>query len=98
MKLDLTPEEFVLRAIETLRQPPYKGVHSVYSGFNEAFRKYFPNLDPVETTNELAEQGKIAVRPARGGVILYKPGEGPSAQAEDALRRILKYERDHSKD
>lgn len=98
MKLDLTPEEFVLRAIETLRQPPYKSIHSVYSGFNEAFRKYFPNLDPVETTNELAEQGKIAIRPARGGVILYKPGEGPSAQAEDALRRILRYERDHSKD
>jgi len=34
-------EEFVRRAIESLRAEGYKGIHSVYSGFNDAFRRYF---------------------------------------------------------
>jgi hypothetical protein len=37
----LTEEEFVIQAIKKLRKEPYRGIHSVYSGFNEAFRKYF---------------------------------------------------------
>jgi hypothetical protein len=34
-------EEFVRQAILKLRIGNYKGIHSVYSGFNEAFRKYY---------------------------------------------------------
>ena len=34
----LTEEEFVIQAIKKLRKEPYRGIHSVYSGFNEAFR------------------------------------------------------------
>jgi hypothetical protein len=86
---ELTPEEFTLKAIERLRTPPYKGIHSVYSGFNEAFREYFPLLDPVEVTNQLAKEGKIVIRLVKGGAILYKAGEAPFVQGRDALRKIL---------
>ena len=37
----LSEHEFVIRAIRKLRKPPYKGIHSVYSGFNKAFKDYF---------------------------------------------------------
>ena len=49
----LTEEEFVLQAIKKLRKEPFRGIHSVYSGFNEAFRKYF-GTNPVEVTSRLA--------------------------------------------
>lgn len=78
----LTPEEFVLKAIETLRQPPYKGIHSVFSGFNAAFREYFPGLDPVEVTNGLAEEGKLVIRPVRRGVMLYRPEDAPAGSRD----------------
>jgi hypothetical protein len=54
----LTEEEFVLQAIKRLRKEPFRGIHSVYSGFNEAFRKYF-GTNPVEVTTRLAAQGKM---------------------------------------
>ncbi len=54
----LTEEEFVLQAIKKLRKEPFRGIHSVYSGFNEAFRKYF-GTNPVEATSRLAAAGKI---------------------------------------
>lgn len=90
LKHNLTEEEFVVRAIRALRRPGYKGIHSVYSGFNEAFRKYF-SKDPVEVTNRMAREGKIIVRPARGGVMLYLPEDGvvPATSGEDALEKIL---------
>ena len=59
----LTPGEFVKKAILSLRKDPYKGIHSVYSGFNEAFRAYF-NEDPVKWTNQLASEGAVEIRPA----------------------------------
>jgi len=68
----LSHEEFVKKAILKLRKPPYKGIHSVYSGFNDAFRKYFGE-DPVFVTSKLAEEGKIIIKPVRGGVMLYLP-------------------------
>jgi len=83
----LSEEEFILRAINRLRKPPYKGIHSVYSGFNKAFRQYFGS-DPVEATNRLAKQGKINTRPVRGGMMLYLAGDSPSSP-DDALKKIL---------
>ena len=70
-----------------MSKPPYKGIHSVYSGFNQAFREYF-NKDPVETTTKLAQEGKIVTRPVRGGVTLYLPEDAPS-QAKGVLNKIL---------
>ncbi len=89
--LKLSREEFIRKAIPALRKDNYKGIHTVYSGFNQAFKKYFDNDDPVKATNELAAQGKIVVRPVRGGVMLYVPEEAPRAQpkGDEALEKIL---------
>ena len=85
----LTEYEFVARAIKKLRNPPYKGIHSVYSGFNQAFREYFNN-DPVEATTKLAKEGKIVTRPVRGGVVIYLPEDAPSAMdSKRVLQTIL---------
>ncbi len=90
MSEKLSYEEFVKRAIVSLRKEGYKGIHSVYSGFNEAFKKYFDGEDPVKITGELAEEGKIVIRPVRGGVMLYLPEDAPSSRtrAEDALQKM----------
>jgi hypothetical protein len=80
-------EEFVIRAIQRLRKPPYKGIHSVYSGFNRAFKDHF-GKNPVEVTKKMADEGKIAIRPVKGGVMLYVPSEAPKAQ-ESVLEKIL---------
>ena len=86
-KSRLSEEEFVVRAINKLRKPPYKGIHSVYSGFNQAFKDYF-GTNPVETTQRLTEEGRIVTRPARGGVMLYLPQDAAPA-GENALSKIL---------
>src|SRR3989304_10431625 len=85
----LTEEEFVIQAIKKLRKDPYRGIHSVYSGFNEAFRKYF-GTNPIEATSRLAAEGKIEPRPFKGGVMLFLPGEAPeSPPVEEIIKMIL---------
>jgi len=85
----LTEEEFVVQAIKRLRKEPYRGIHSVYSGFNEAFRKYF-GTNPVEVTSRLAAEGKLETRPFKGGVMLFLPGEAPKRPtAEEIIQLIL---------
>jgi hypothetical protein len=86
----ITPEEFVRKAIVSLRKDGYKGIHTVYSGFNEAFKKYFDGEDPVKATNQLAAEGKIIIRPVRGGVMLYLPEDVPSKgqNADDVLKKM----------
>ncbi len=54
--VQLSEEEFVLRAIKRLRKPPYLGIHTVYSGFNQAFKEHF-GKNPVEVTKKMAEEG-----------------------------------------
>ena len=91
----LTEEEFALRAIHALRTKKYKGIHTVYSGFNSAFRQYF-DTDPVEATKKLAESGKIILRPAHGGATIYDPKDAPPVQTwspskkDGPLDKILK--------
>jgi len=84
----LTEEEFVIQAIKKLRKDPYRGIHSVYSGFNEAFRKYF-GTNPVEATSSLAAGGKIETRPFKGGVMLFLPGEAPKRPTTDEILQII---------
>ena len=87
----LSEEEFVVQAIRKLRKDPYRGINSVFSGLNDAFRKQF-NRDPIEFTNKLASEGKVEVIPMRGGkgVMIYLPGEGPRGRKTDeALKKIL---------
>ena len=90
MSEKLTYEEFIRRAITSLRKEGYKGIHSVYSGFNSAFKKYFDGENPVEVTNRLAQEGKIVLRPVKGGVMLYLPEEIASTRdtAEEALKKM----------
>jgi hypothetical protein len=89
MSKKISSEEFVKLAIVKLRNEPYKGIHSVYSGFNEAYKKYFGGDDPIQLTNRLAEEGKIALRPVKGGVVLYLPEDGPkTSRADEALKRM----------
>lgn len=81
--------DFVVRAIRKLRKPPYKGIHSVYSGFNQAFRDYF-GKDPVGLTTRLEKEGKLVTRPVKGGVTLYLPEDAPASSASKAvLDKIL---------
>lgn len=90
MSEKLSHEEFVKKAIVSLRREGYKGIHSVYSGFNEAFKKYFDGENPVEVTNKLALEGKIIVRPVKGGVMLYLPEDAPASKssADEALKKM----------
>ncbi len=84
----LTEDEFVLQAIKNLRKEPYRGIHSVYSGFNEAFRKYF-GTNPVEATSRLAGEGKIETRPFKGGAMLFFPGEAPKRPSADEIVQLI---------
>ena len=87
----LSEEEFIIAGIKKLRKDPYKGISSVFSGFNEAFRKHF-NKDPVEFTTKMVSEGKLEIIPTRGGkgVTLYLPGEGPEGQkTSETLKKIL---------
>ena len=89
MSEKLTQEEFVKKAIVSLRKEGYKGIHTVYTGFNEAFKKYFSGENPVDATNRLAKEGKIVIRPVKGGVMLYLPEEAPGAgSAEETLKKM----------
>lgn len=85
-------EEFLKIAILKLRNiSKSRGIHSVFSGFNEAFREYFGE-DPIKVTQELASNGKIEIRPVKGGVMIYLPGDAPKSRADlgkTALSKIL---------
>jgi hypothetical protein len=87
MEAKMPEEECVIRAIKKLTKPPYKGIQSVYSGFNQAFREYF-NKDPVEFTKRLAQEGKIVSRLVKGGATLYLPEDTP-AGSKSLLNKIL---------
>jgi len=91
MSEKMSHEEYIKKAIVKLRKDNYKGIHTVYSGFNQAFKKYFANADPIKVTTELAAHGKIVVRPVRGGVMLYLPEEAPRTpnKGDEALDKIL---------
>jgi hypothetical protein len=90
MSEKLSHEEFIKKAIVSLRKEGYKGIHTVYSGFNTAFKKYFDNEDPIKVTNKLAAEGKIVIRPVKGCVMLYLPEDAPQMKnaGEDALKKM----------
>jgi hypothetical protein len=85
----LSYEEFVKQAILKLRTGDYKGIHTVYSGFNEAFRKYFDGANPIEITTQLAQEKKIVIWPVKGGVMLYLPEDVPqTSKADQVLKKM----------
>jgi len=85
----LSYEEFIRQAILRLRTGSYKGIHSVFSGFNEAFKKYYDGINPVKITNQLAKEKKIFIRPVKGGVMLYLPEDAPQInRGDEALKKM----------
>jgi len=82
-------EEFVVLAVQRLRTGNFRGIHSVFSGFNEAFKIYYTDGSPVDATEQLAAAGKIILRPTKRGVMIYLPGEAPDAnRGEAALKKM----------
>ncbi len=90
MSEKLNHEEFIKKAIVSLRKDNYKGIHTVYSGFNNAFKKYYDGENPIDVTNKLAGEGKIVIRPVKGGVMLYLPEDAPQSKdaGDDALKKM----------
>lgn len=100
----LSEEEFVLQAITALRdETKSKGIHTVFSGFNGAFRSYFPESDPSEVTKRMAEEGLLDLVPvvgtgrvmengkrAGGGVRIYLPGEAPQGSPKSDAETLAK--------
>jgi len=87
----LTPEQFIMLAIEKLAPPGRETIHTVFSGFNEAFREYFKDegFDPVVEVNNLFKVGKVSFRLAKGGAIIAKPGViQPQNSGADALKKM----------
>ncbi len=90
MSEKLSQEEFIKKAIVSLRKEGYKGIHTVYSGFNNAFKKYYEGQNPIDATNKLAGEGKIILRPVKGGVMLYLPEDAPQTKdvGDEALKKM----------
>jgi hypothetical protein len=96
----LPVEKFVISAIEKLRGE-YKGINTVFSGFNMAFKKYYgEGADPSKATQELIGKGIIEGRPVKkgtgaiGSFMIYKKGEMPAGygwekKTDDLLKTIL---------
>ncbi len=74
----MSEEQFFAQAITTLRNGKSKGIHVRFSGFNDAYRKYF-GTDSRAAQERLIKAGKITMRPCKGGVMLYLAGEQPVA-------------------
>jgi len=96
----LSHEEFFKIAILRLRDMSRsRGIHSVFSGFNQAFREYFGD-DPIKVTQELARLGKVEIRPVRGGVMIYLPGEAPQSRRDlgkEVLKKIFNQSSEYDK-
>ena len=89
----LPPEEFVRRAVLRLRKGQAKSIHSVFSGFNAAWRQYY-NTDPVEGVKALEEMGVCVTHPTRGGVRIYLAEDAPSRRpSTEEVAEILKVTR-----
>ena len=84
----LTHEEFTLRAIEKLAKEGRVNIHTVYSGFNDAFREYFPGANPVDAVKTLFAEGKISFRPAKRGAVIGKPGAIVFVSGTDSLNKM----------
>ena len=86
----MDPEKFVMLAIEKLRKPPYKGIHVVFSGLNQAFRERFPKLDPIVFIDGLKKKGKVVLIPVKRGPILYKTKDAPKTQPSGGALALKK--------
>lgn len=85
----LSKEQFVKLAILRLRTNKSKGVHTVFSGLNAAYRVYFEGANPVKDINAMVKTGKFEMHPTKGGVMLYAKGEMPKAISSANPDKVL---------
>lgn len=77
---------FVLLAYDVLRRNQgveYEWLHTVWSGFNQAFKRRFKGADPVQYTRLLYQRELIELIPTRGGVRLCPRADFLSELAAD---------------
>jgi len=95
----LSKEEFVTRAIQDAcaqvdrNGKPFWGCHTIYTGFDEAFREYFGE-DPEPTLLQLEEDGVIRIRDSSDGKgkMVYLAGTFvPRGKAQAFLDRITRH-------
>jgi len=81
-------EDFVRTLIAAYREQGHKGIHS--SVFNESFKSCFKDENPIEVTRNLEKEGKIVIRPSKGGVMLYLPEDTPAERisAVEVLKKM----------
>jgi hypothetical protein len=65
----------VLGYIVANRKEGYKGLHTVYGKLNSDLRVAFPSANPVTMVQEMEAAGLIEGRPAKGGHMIFLPGE-----------------------
>jgi hypothetical protein len=100
----MTPYEFVVMAIEAGKAKAkaagkdYKGLHTVFSNFNEEYRAIFgqPGMDkdalkalPIAAMKKLAEEKKIQMHPAFKGVMIYIYGEMPDIKPKTTRESVM---------
>jgi len=82
----LSPLSFTVAFIEMYRDPSRsQGVHAVYSGYNATFRKFF-GADPVEFVKTSVKNGVLESHFARGGAMIYLPGEAPARTSNEEAK------------
>ena len=85
----LSAEQFCLKAIKALRKGQYKGIHTVFSGFNVAFREYYGDkLDPIVTIDALIKEGKIEGHFVKKGKMIYAPGDMPERTDQSGVAAL----------
>jgi hypothetical protein len=86
MDTKLSEVEFTRKAVKALRTMSkdgtrqYKGIHTVYSGFNMAFKTYFEK-DPIEAVSAMVVAGDIIGHACKGGYYIGLPEDNPNAKA-----------------
>ena len=77
-------EDFTVEAIEKLRQPPWRGIHTTFSGFKDAALDYY-GID-MKTfmlwLKDLTDRKIIEQHPSYRGVMIYLYGERPEKTRE----------------
>ena len=81
-------EQFVYACIAHVKSTTkYKGIHTVFGGLNVAIKRKF-GVEPIPALQAMVDQGKLALRPVKGGVLLYLPQDAP--EQRDKAAELLK--------
>ena len=80
--------EYTVRAIKKLRNEKSKGIHVVYSSFNDSFRLYFGE-EPRPIIEQLVKEHLIESRVVKGGIMIYLPGESPKSYNRDDPQEVV---------